>query len=144
MPARPSAATVLAGLALFFALGGSALAVSHAIKPQARCSNGAVRGIAVVTGESGKGVANLPDQFSNAKSLFLKQFNCAGPAPAVRRVGTGVYDVQFPGNPSVAAVVSASAAQSWLQVTATGTFRIGENIPGRDDKAEAPFVVVAF
>jgi hypothetical protein len=141
---RPTPATLLAGTALFFALGGTAVAVSHAVRPQARCSYGAVRAVAVVTGEPGKGTANLPDQFSSAKSLFLKQFNCAGGATSVRRIGQGQYEVQFAGNPSVAAVSSASGAQSWLSVIGAGTFRIGENVPGRDDPAEAPFVVVAF
>jgi hypothetical protein len=141
---RPTPSTVLAGLALFFALGGTALAVSHAIKPQARCANGAVRGLAVVTGESGKGIANLPDQFSNSGTLFLKQFNCTGGATSVRRLGLGIYDVQFAGNPTVSAVVSASGATSYLQVIAPGTFRVGLNVPGRDDKAEVPFIVAAF
>jgi hypothetical protein len=141
---RPTPSTVLAGLALFFALGGTALAVSHAIKPQARCANGAVRGLAVVTGESGKGIANLPDQFSSSGTLFLKQFNCTGGATSVRRLGIGMYDVQFAGNPTVSAVVSASGATSYLQVIAPGTFRVGLNVPGRDDKAEVPFIVAAF
>jgi hypothetical protein len=141
---RPTPATILAGLALFFALGGTALAVSHAVKPQARCANGAVRGLAVVTGESGKGIANLPDQFSSSGTLFLKQFNCTGGATSVRRLGLGVYDVQFAGNPTVSAVVSASGATSYLQVIAPGTFRVGLNVPGRDDKAEVPFIVAAF
>jgi hypothetical protein len=144
MRVRLSPATALSVLALFFALGGSALAVSHAIKPQARCANGAVRGLAVVTGAPGKGMANLPDQFSGSGTYFLKQFNCTGGATAVRRVGQGVYDVQFAGNPSVAPVVSGSGATSWVQVLAPGTFRIGLNIPGRDDKAESPFIIAAF
>ena len=61
MSFRATPATILSGLALFFALGGSALAVSHAVKPQPRCANGAVRGIASVTGDPSKGVANMPD-----------------------------------------------------------------------------------
>ena len=144
MRVRPTPSTVLAGLALFFALGGTARAVSHALTPQARCANGAVRGLAVVTGETGKGIANLPDQFSSSGSLFLKQFNCTGGATLVRRVGTGLYDVQFARNSTVSAVVSASGANSYLQVLAPGTFRVGLNIPGGQDKAEVPFIVAAF
>jgi len=139
---RLTPSTVLACLALFFALGGSAFAVSHAT--QARCANGAVRGIAVVTGASGKGIPNLPDQFSSSGTLFLKQFNCSGGATLVRRVGVGVYDVQFARNSTVSAVVSASGANSYLQVLAPGTFRVGLNIPGGQDKTEVPFIVAAF
>ena len=61
---RPSPATAIAAAALFFALGGSALALSDAVRPQPRCANGAVRGIAAVTGVAGQGIANIPDQFS--------------------------------------------------------------------------------
>jgi len=46
---RLSPSTVIAVAALFFALGGSAVAVTEAVKPQARCQPGAVR--AFVAGE---------------------------------------------------------------------------------------------
>ena len=143
MRSRPSPATVLAGLALFFALGGSALALSHAVKPQPRCANGAVRGIAAVTGDPGKGVANVPDQFSSSKALFSRTFNCSGGATEVRRISPGVYEVHFAGNSAASAVVSASGAESWLTPTAGGVFRVGLHVPGRADVTEAPFVVIA-
>jgi hypothetical protein len=142
MRSRPSPATILSTLALFFALGGSALAVSHAIRPQARCADGAVRGIAAVTGDPGKGVANLPDRFSSAKNLFSRAFNCAGGGVQVRRVSLGVYEVRFPGNAGQAAVVSGANALSWLQPLPGGVFRVGLHVPGRDDEAEQPFTVV--
>jgi hypothetical protein len=139
---RPTPATVIAGIALFFALGGSAVAVSQAVKPQPRCANGAVRGIAAVTGTS-SGMANLPDQFTSAKNLFSHAFNCSGPAPQVRRVSVGVYEVRFPGNAASSAVVSGSGAESWLQPMPGGIFRVGLHVPGRADVMEAPFVVIA-
>jgi hypothetical protein len=140
---RLTPATVLSALALFFALGGSAaFAVSHAT--QARCANGAVRGLAVVTGPPGKSVSNVPDQFSASGSLFLKQFNCSGGPTSVRRMGMGLYQVQFARNNTVSAVVSAAGATSFLQVMAPGVFQIGMNVPGRDDKADVPFIVAAF
>ena len=143
MRSRPSPATVLAGLALFFALGGSALAVSHAVRPQPRCANGAVRGIAAVTGDPSKGIANIPDQFSSSKALFSRTFNCSGGATQVRRVSAGVYDVHFVGNSAASAVVSGSGAESWLTPMPGEVFRIGLHVPGRDDVMEAPFVVIA-
>jgi hypothetical protein len=135
---------VLSALALFFALGGSALAVSHAVKPQPRCANGAVRGFAAVTGDPGKGIANMPDQFSSAKILFSRTFNCAGGGVQVRRVAVGTYEVRFPGNGGQTAVVSGSNALSWVQAMPGGVFRIGLHVPGRQDPAEQPFVVVLF
>ena len=139
---RPSPTTVLAGLALFFALGGSALAVSHAVKPQPRCVTGAVRGIAAVTGEPSKGMANIPDQFSGTKQLFSRSFNCGGGATQVRRVSLGVYEVRFVGNGAPNALVSASGALSWVQPLPGGVFRVGMHVPGRADATDTPFVVV--
>jgi hypothetical protein len=140
---HPSPATAIAVTALFFALGGSALAISDAVKPQPRCANGAVRGIAAVTGESGKGIANIPDQFSSNRALFSRTFNCAGGPTEVRRISLGVYEVRFPGNAAASATVSGSGAESWLTPLPGGIFRVGLHVPGRDDSMEAPFVVVA-
>ena len=140
---RPSPATAIAAAALFFALGGSALALSDAVRPQPRCANGAVRGIAAVTGEAGKGIANIPDQFSGNRSLFSRTFNCAGPPTEVRRISFGVYEVRFPGNAAASATVSGSGAESWLTPMPGGVFRVGLHVPGRADSMETPFVVVA-
>ena len=141
-PRRPSPGTVLAGLALFFALGGSAVAVSHVVKPQPRCANGAVRGIAAVTGGSA-GVANLPDQFSSSKTLFSRSFNCSGGPVEVRRVSRGVYEVRFPGNSASSAIVSGAGAESWVTPMPGNVFQVGLHVPGRADQMEANFVVVA-
>ena len=142
MRCRLSPSAAIATVALFFALGGSALAVSHAVRPQPRCANGAVRGIAAVTGDS-NGMANIPDQFSSTKSLFSRTFNCAGGATEVRRIGLGVYEVRFRGNAASSATVSGSGAESWLTPMPGGVFRVGLHVPGRADSVEAPFVVVA-
>ncbi len=81
--------TAIALVALFFALGGSAFAVGERIQSpsvaQQRCTNGAVRGFASVTGDPSKGMANLPDKFSSANVLFTRKFNCTGRAVQVRR-----------------------------------------------------------
>jgi hypothetical protein len=137
-----SPASVLAGAALFFALGGSALAVSEAVRPQPRCAPGAVRGIASVTGDPSKGMANLPDQYSSARVLFGRTFNCAGGAVQVRRVAVGVFEVRFAGNGARSALVSASGALASLEA-AGDAFRVRLYVPGRDDEAEVPFTVVA-
>jgi hypothetical protein len=144
---RPSPATAIALLALFFALGGSAFAVNSAVRPQARCADGAVRGVAVVTGEPGKGMANLPDAFTSSAAAFAKKFNCAGGATQVRRVSLGVYEVRFVGNPAAAAIVSSASTKSFAAVAGLGggTFRVGVYPPTADQSSvDAPFVVVAF
>jgi len=142
MTVRLSPTTVLAGLALFFALGGSAVAVSNAVKPQPRCATGAVRGIAGVTGDPSRGMANLPDQFSATRGLFSRAFNCGGGAPQVRRVSTGVYEVRFPGLAVGTPLVSAANAFAWVQALPGGIFRVGVHPPGIHDPIEVPFVLV--
>jgi hypothetical protein len=142
MRSHPSPATVIAAVALFFALGGSAFAISDAVRPQPRCANGAVRGIVAVTGDAG-GLANIPAQFSNNKALFSRTFTCTGGLPEVRRISRGVYEMRFPGNPAASATVSGSGAESWLTPMPGGIFRVGLHVPGRADVVETPFVVVA-
>ena len=118
---RVSPSLVIAGAALFLALGGSAVAVTEAVKPQARCQPGAVRGFIAVNGDPAKGMANFPDQFTSAKPLIGARFNCAGGAPQARRVGAGVFEVRFPGNAAQVAAASAGGAET--TVTAVGRSR---------------------
>lgn len=140
---RPSPATAIAGAALFFALGGSALAVSEAVKPQPRCANGAVRGFASVTGEPTKGIANLPDQFTASKAVLAAAFNCTGKGTQVRRTALGVYEVRFVGNATQVATAGGTNAESTIQPLGNGTFRIGLHVPGRQDPLDTPFTVIA-
>ena len=93
---RVTPSTVLAAAALFFALGGSAIAVSEAVRPQARCQPGSVRGFVAVNGDPAKGIANIGDAFTSARPAVGVRFNCAGAAPQARRVNVGVYEVRFP------------------------------------------------
>ena len=132
---RPTPATVIAAAALFVALGGSAVALSDATQP--RCANGAVRGIAAVTGG-----ANIPGEFTGRKDLFARKFNCTGGATQVRRVSTGVYEVRFTRNPAGSALVSSAAALSSIDPLPGGVFKVSLFVPGRDDQIDTPFVVV--
>ena len=140
---RLSPSTALAATALFFALGGSAIAVNEAVKPQARCQPGAVRGYAAVNGDPTRGIANFPDQFTSAKPLIGARFNCAGAAPQARRVNVGVYEVRFPGNASQVATASAGAAETTIGYVGNGVFRVSLWVPGRQDAVDTPFSVVA-
>ncbi len=140
---RVSPSTVLAGAALFFALGGSAIAVNEAVKPQARCQPGAVRGYVAVNGDPAKGMANFPDQFTSAKPLIGARFNCSGGAPQARRVNAGVYEVRFPGNASQVAMASSAAAETTIGYVGGGVFRINLWVPGRQDAVDTSFSVVA-
>jgi hypothetical protein len=140
---RVTPSTVLAALALFFALGGSAIAVRDAVRPQARCAPGAVRGYIVVNGDPAKGIANLGEQFTSAKPMIGARFNCAGGAPQARRLDTGVYEVRFPGNGTQVAMVSAAAAEMTVGAVGPGTFRVTLWVPGRQDAVDTAFAVVA-
>ncbi len=139
--------TALALIALFFALGGSAFAVGDRIQApsvaQQRCTNGAVRGIAVVTGIASQGIANFPDTFTSAGNLFGRKFNCTGRAVQARRVQTGVFEVRFVGISGASAVVSASNdALATVQAGPSGVFSVVMHPAGRDDRSDLPFTIV--
>jgi hypothetical protein len=139
--------TGIALLALFFALGGSALAVGERIQSasvaQQRCANGAVRGIAYVTGNPTMGIANIPGTFTSAGVLFGRKFNCNGRGIQVRRLSIGVFEVSFVGNPASSAVASGVGnAYAVVEPLPGGVFRVGVHPAGRDDPADQPFVVV--
>ena len=143
-----SPGTALGLVALFFALGGSAFAVGDAIQgssvAQQRCANGAVRGIAVVTGDPSKGMANAPDQFSSANVLFSRRFNCTGRAVQVRRTGQGVYEVRFVGNTAPSAVTgSVGVFTGTTETIAPGTFRVRVQHVGREYEEDGAFMIVA-
>jgi hypothetical protein len=143
-----SPTTVVALLALFFALGGSAFAVGQHVErtavAQQRCANGAVRGIAAVTGDPRAGIANVPDQFTSSKVLFGRTFNCTGRGVQVRRVAIGTFEVRFVGSTSRSAVGSAVGdAGANVEPVSVGVFRVTLHPAGRDDKVDSAFTVVA-
>ena len=137
----------IALIALFFALGGSAYAVGERVQSpavaQPRCANGAVRGIAVVTGIASQGMANFPDSFTSAGSLFTRRFNCTGRAVQARRVQAGTFEVRFVGISGGSAVASATNdAYATVQAGPNGVFSVVIHPAGRDDRADLPFTIV--
>jgi hypothetical protein len=141
---RISPATALSLVALFFALGGSAVAVGHGLTAaQPRCSTGAVRGIATVVGDASAGMANLGDQFTSRKALFSRRFNCAGGAVQVRRAAAGVFEVRFPGNRGQSAVASSVGdAYADVELESGGVFKVSIHPAGRDDLSDRAFTIV--
>lgn len=140
--------TAIALVALFFALGGSAFAVGERIQSpsvaQQRCTNGAVRGVATVTGDPSKGIANIPDQFTAANVVFARKFNCSGRAVQVRRTEIGVYEVRFVGNTAPTALANGLGLFSAsVETLSPGTFRVRVQNVGRADEDDGPFVIVA-
>lgn len=144
-PLSPS--TVLALVALFFALGGSAFAVGERLQAgtaaQQRCANGAVRGVAVVTGDPSRGMANLPDRLSGAAVLFARRFNCTGKGVQVRRTGIGVYEVRFVGNAAPTALASGlGGGYASADPASGGVIRVSVYPAGRSDPEDRGFVLV--
>jgi hypothetical protein len=140
--------TALGLIALFFALGGSALAVGERIQSpsvaQQRCTNGAVRGIAHVTGTSA-GMANVPDRFTGAGNLFSRKFNCTGKAVQVRRVESGVFEVRFVGVTGASGVGSAAGdIYANVEPAAGGAFKVTMHPAGRDDRIDTAFTVIVM
>ena len=144
---RLSPGTLIGLMALFFALGGSALALGEHVQgpsvAQQRCANGAVRGIAVVTGVPSQGIANLPGSFTGAGKYFGRKFNCTARAVQARRVETGVFEVRFVGIAGASAVASATGdASANVEPIPGNVFRVVMHPAGRDDKLDLPFTVV--
>jgi hypothetical protein len=139
--------TAIAFVALFLALGGSALAVGERVHgtastAQRPCGQGNVRGVAHVTGGP-SGAANIPGTFTGARAVFTRRFNCTGRAVQVRRLGIGSYDVRFVGNPAPTAIANGgSGVQASAERIGPGLYRVSVYPSGRADPADLPFVVV--
>lgn len=102
-----------------------------------------MRGIAVVTGNPGAGIANFPGQFTSAGALFGRKFNCSGRAVQARRVSAGVFEVRFVGNAASSAVASAVGdAYADVEPAGGGAFRVTVHSAGRDDEADLAFTIV--
>jgi hypothetical protein len=144
-----SPATALALLALFFALGGSAFALGERIQAatvaQQRCTNGAVRGLAVVTGDPSKGIANVGDRFTGAPVVFARRFNCSRRPVQVRRTGIGVYEVRFLGNAASTALAGGFfGGYAGVDPLRNGVFRVSVFPSGKSDPEDLPFTIVLF
>jgi hypothetical protein len=124
---RPSPALVLSGVALFFAIGGSAFAVGQRVGvAQPKCANGAVKGFAYVTGDPQLGIQNMPDSFTSNARLFSSRWDCAGAAVQVRR-DKDSFVIKFNGIVGRTALVSGIGSNpQTMTVTALpdGSYRI--------------------
>src|SRR5919198_5754548 len=139
----PSPTTVIALLALFFALCGSAFALGQRTEvAQQRCANGAVRGIATVVGDPSAGIANVGGEFTSRPVVFSRKFNCTGGATQVRRLAAGVFEVRFVGNKAVSALGSSVGdAYADVETTGPGTFKVSIHPAGRDDLSDRAFTI---
>jgi hypothetical protein len=148
---RPSPALVLSGVALFFAIGGSAFAVGQRLGvAQPRCANGAVKGYAYVTGDPRVGIQNMSEGFSSNPKLFSARFDCAGALVQVRR-DRDTFVIKFNGIAGRTALVSGIGSNpqtmtvTWLP---DGSFRITPVHPADNPNfmlgPEHQFAVVVF
>lgn len=145
MHPRIRPATAISLLALFFALGGSAFALSNKATPQAACTEGAVRALAEVVGPPSQSAANLPDHYSASTSNLGRHFNCGHGAIQVKRVDRGVYDVKFVGNPAQSAIASAMGpdpAGATVSRQSDGSFQV--SIGSHSTPEDEAFTIVAF
>ncbi len=141
--------TGIALVVLFLALGGSALAVGErvqgALANQQRCAQGAVRGIAVVTGDPRVGIANLPSRFTSSRAVFGRRFNCTGRSIQVRRLGIGLYEIRFLGNGAQTALAGGlGGGAASVDPPAGGVFRVSVTPAGRADPEDRGFTIVLF
>jgi hypothetical protein len=103
-----SPSLAVAVLALFVALGGSALAVTAKKKPLVPCANGTIKGSATFDLDHVSG--SLSSDFSSDPHWFKARYDCTGAAPQIRSAN-GVIEIRFPGlniNAATASVYSDS------------------------------------
>jgi hypothetical protein len=139
---------VISGIALFFAIGGSAFAVGQRVGvAQPRCANGAVKGFAYVKGDPAKGIHNLPETFTSDPRVFAASFNCSGRAVQVRRSGR-VFMVRFPGTAGRVALVTGAAPDGrefWATPSPDGSWQITPAAATVNDLGpQDQFIVVLF
>ncbi len=118
---RVSPSLVLSCIALFLALGGSALALgaSTGRVRTVRCPAGAPRAIATVVGlanlDPQGGLFALPNSWTSSRRYFDYAWSCSGQAIQVKALMPGPnsdaygFDIRFPGNPGNVAMVSSNA-----------------------------------
>ena len=148
---RPSPALAVAAVALFFAIGGSAFAVvGRAEVARSRCSPGAIRGIAEVTGDPSKGIANMSGKFSTSSVLFGYRWNCGGGAIAVRQERFG-FDVMFAKNGARVGLGTAVAVDGGAVAVSRnldGSFHVAPagDVPNGNFRyrQDMPFVIVVI
>jgi hypothetical protein len=156
---RISPSLVVSVVALFFALGGSAAALRSSSAKVVKCPAGAVRAIAIVTGNPAEGIENLPAGFSGDAKLFSYRWSCTGGPASIqirkstRETGAGGYrgfDIRFAGNPGhvvLANGASDSAVAASSAPVGDGSFHVST---GGDLHAvtftprSTPVVVVLF
>jgi hypothetical protein len=151
-PLSRTSATALVALAVavvsaLASIGGPAFAGGDRTNSTAaalqRCANGAVRGIAVVTGDPRVGIANLPGRFTSSRAVFDRRFNCTGRAVQVRRLAIGVYEVRFVGNAAPTALAGGlGGGQASAERSGAGVFRVSVYPAGRADPEDRGFILV--
>jgi hypothetical protein len=142
MGRRITPSMVVAAIALFAALGGSAFAVGTRTA-KLGCTPGAAK--AFVTFDYDHVVGAVPQSFSNAAKLFSRKYTCNGKAPELRGFSGG-FEVRFPGLPAGAAVatpVTASGGTSSVTVSVDGVYRVVTYDPS-GNSASRGFTLVVF
>jgi hypothetical protein len=141
------------GLSLVLLLGALVMAgssVGAGTRVAKRCGLGTVRGIAYVTGDPKKGIANLPGDFSSEAILFGYRWNCSGGAVSVRQsAGTPGIDVRFAGNPGQFAVGNTISATGAASITRNpdGSFHVAivaSTSSGFAARTDVSFVIIVF
>ena len=148
---RLTPSMVVASIALFLAAGGTGYALGAKTTPQARCQQGAIRGVAIVTGDI-HGIANLPSDYSSDAGLFGYRWSCTGGVIQIRKSPSvaGAADIRFVGNGAtnaIASVVGQAPGAASVARQPDGSFRVVTSVPSGDNPAplnlpNAQFMIV--
>jgi hypothetical protein len=126
---RVTPSMVVAVVALFAALGGSAFAVGNR-SAKLGCTAGAAK--AYITVDVEHFVGSFPQSFSSSPKLFARRYSCNGRAPEARGTPNGI-EIRFPGLAAGAPVVGTLASTGGfasVSITNEGVYRIQTFDPG--------------
>lgn len=114
------------------------------------CKTGLVKGFAFVKGDPRiGGTGAIPNQFTSDPNYLGVRFNCSKKGVQVKRVDTGIYDILFPDNPSVAvAITGGEGLVTGVTRFDRGYFRVSIRSPLVDNgilqPRESSFYIVLF
>jgi hypothetical protein len=120
---RITPSLVVAAVALFVALGGSAFAVGTKTA-KLGCAAGAAK--AYVMFDADHFTGSFPQSFSSDPRLFARHYTCNGRTPEARGTANGI-EIRLPGVPAGAPVISVLASTGGfasVTVETDGTYRV--------------------
>lgn len=142
------AVAVFGVLGVSLAFGGSS--VQESAPP---CRFGRVQGFMSIRADPAYLVGTIPSRFTGQARYFSRRYNCKGYDVHIRRVDTGIYDVQFVGlgfRLALTTAISQEGVAASVQPLPDSTYRVALRGPLVNDngtlleRRDIPFSLAIF